>query len=121
MKFTVLLVVILLSGVSMVFCQSQPAKKRDTVKVSTIPVNSPLYIVKIRELAFELMPPEDGSDYLKFLDTAIVEEVDVYKGEDALKRYGDKAREGVIVIHLKVRDKTELPLAFREQLKELEN
>ncbi|NEW83223.1 MAG: TonB family protein [Mariniphaga sp.] len=54
--------------------------------------NPPLYFVDGVEIT---------ADQLKAIDSNAIQSVNVWKGDDAVKKFGEKGREGVVDIHLK--------------------
>jgi hypothetical protein len=120
MKAIVMLAAVILVSVCFSFAQSQPAQKQKPVKVTTEQVLNPLYIVKIDDDMYELLPSDDGTDNLKFLDSSQIESVDVYKGDDAVDKFGDKGKNGVLVIQLKYHREEDLPDSLKGIVKKID-
>ena len=62
-------------------------------RIDSISVENPLYIVDGKEIY--------DSDNLNKIDPNTIEKMEVFKGEKAIMRYGEKGKKGVIVITLK--------------------
>jgi len=77
----------------------------------------PMFIVNADDRALVIMP--SATSGLKFdhalpsdldaIDTDLIREITVYTGEDAVNRFGQPARNGAIVIQLKVGSFEKLP------------
>ena len=62
-------------------------------RIDSISVENPLYIIDGKE--------RYDTDNINKIDPNTIEKIDVFKGEKAIMRYGDKGKKGVVVITLK--------------------
>jgi hypothetical protein len=115
MKLIVFVLTMLTTAASACFAQSPPKAKR----VSTVAVNEPLYILKIKDNLYEVTP-DANTDVLEFLDTALIEQLDVLKDAKAINKFGDKGKNGVLVIQLKMESEAALPDSLKGKVKKLE-
>jgi hypothetical protein len=90
---TLCLVTASLSG----FTQSKGSKsnKTDVARVK------PLYVLKAEE-RIAIIDPAKGEKFdIESIDPSWIKAVDVLKGENAIKEYGEKASNGVVIIYFK--------------------
>ncbi len=64
----------------------------EKLKITTHTSKNPLYIIDGKEATVEES---------KAIDPNLIESIDVFKDKTALKKYGEKGKNGVIVITLK--------------------
>ena len=83
----------------------------------------PLFIVNADDRTLAIMPSATSglkfdhglSSDLQALDTNLIREITVYTGEDAINRFGQPARNGAIVMELKVGSFEKLPAHLAER------
>ncbi|MDH6357842.1 M56 family metallopeptidase [Parabacteroides sp. PF5-9] len=70
--------------------------KEEIKKAQTTTMNS-----DIENVLYYIDDIESTREYIHELDTAKIERIQIYKGEDAVSRYGEKASNGVVLVYTK--------------------
>ncbi|BAX82004.1 TonB-dependent receptor plug domain-containing protein [Labilibaculum antarcticum] len=82
------------NGVIEITSKIQSSKNAPVVKIKGASINNPLYIVDGKKISAKKANKINPDD---------IESMDVLKGENAIKKYGEEAKNGVIVITLKTK------------------
>jgi hypothetical protein len=90
---TLCLVIVSLAGFSQ---DKAPQSKKTDVAAA-----KPLYVLKAEEKTAIIDPAKGEKFEVESIDPSWIKFVDVLKGESAVKEYGEKASNGVVIIYFK--------------------
>jgi len=83
-------------------------------------ISYPLFFISLNDQVVEVKQGEVFSDSSR-IDPSWILSVNVYKGQDALKRYGERAQYGAVLIDLKMESADKLPLELKKKFADSKN
>jgi CheY-like chemotaxis protein len=83
--------------------------------------SNPLFILSLDSQVIEIKHDDESNKSLLGLDPNWISSVHVYKGQDALDKYGDRARYGAVLIDLKMESADKLPPDLKKKFAESKN
>ena len=85
------------------------------------PLGQAFYIIKGDNKQTELfdIPKETAESTLTSINPKWIKSIDIYKGQKAIDLYGDKGKNGVIIVQLKRGRLEKLPKDIKDRFKEI--
>lgn len=120
---TLLLLTVCLSSYGQVFVldslNDEGLKKYEIAP--SLKSNIPLFILSLENKVMEVKHDEVFNKTLLGIDPNWIQSIHVYKGQDALDKYGDRAKYGAVLIDLKTESSDKLPLELKKKFAESKN
>ncbi len=83
--------------------------------------NNPLFILSLENKVVEVKYDDIFNESLSGINPNWIESIHVYRGQDALDKYGDRAKYGAVLIDLKMESGDKLPLELKKKFAESKN
>lgn len=116
MKIQLMTLLTALLLTNLCFGQERADSHQSIVIRPTSSASSALFVLKAGTKSYQSKANKEDEISLESLDARWVESISVLKGNDALALYGEKGRDGVVIIRLK--DHTAIPQALRNKFRE---
>ena len=88
---------------------------------SSLKTNHPLFILSFDSQIVEVKYDEVFNKSLLGIDPNWIESIHIYRGQDALDKYGDRAKFGAVLIDLKTEIGDKLPLELKKRFTDSKN
>lgn len=88
---------------------------------SSLKTNNPLFILSFDSQVVEVKYDEVFNKSLLGIDPNWIESIHIYRGQDALDKYGDGAKYGAVLIELKLESSDKLPLELKKRFTDSKN